>query len=154
MPSWTSKYRCLVNYLLCQPQLYLPPLLGFLKWFECLGRFGKPHPIDGDLWDLSKVQEIKVTTFLYLLTWILKKWLQSLFLLVSLAGFNLPIWTWLLCIKTDCIECSEGEEFSKNVNIIQSFMKVIPTSALLDPDHTDLILTIIIRWGQTNLLIN
>ena len=33
---WSSKQRELVANLLCQPHLYLPPLLGFLKWLECL----------------------------------------------------------------------------------------------------------------------
>ena len=29
--SWSTKHQCLVDSLLCQPHLYLPPLLGFLK---------------------------------------------------------------------------------------------------------------------------
>ena len=49
IPSWSTKRQYLVDNLLCQPQLYLPPLLGFLKWIECLGMFGEPHPIYGDL---------------------------------------------------------------------------------------------------------
>ena len=43
-------HQCLVDNLLCQPLLYLPPLLGFLKWIKFLERFGEPHPIYGDLW--------------------------------------------------------------------------------------------------------
>ena len=31
IPSWSTKHLCLVDNLLCQPHLYLLPLLGFLK---------------------------------------------------------------------------------------------------------------------------
>ena len=33
---------------------YLTNLLGFLKWIECLGRCGEPHPIDWHLCDARK----------------------------------------------------------------------------------------------------
>ena len=36
MPSWTTKHQWLVDNLLWQPHLYLPPLPDFLKWLECL----------------------------------------------------------------------------------------------------------------------
>ena len=50
IPSWSTKHQCLVDNLLYQPHLYLPPLLGFLKGFEYFWEFGEPHPIYGDLW--------------------------------------------------------------------------------------------------------
>ena len=52
--SWSSKHRCLVNNLLCQPHIYIQPFLDFLKRFECSGRFGELHAIDGDLWELPQ----------------------------------------------------------------------------------------------------
>ena len=56
-------YNC---YGYGQPHLYLPPLLGFLKWFECLGRFALLSPVEtfNEAWTLS-ISALAVPQILY-----------------------------------------------------------------------------------------